>query len=108
MTRSAWLKVAYLAAMGLLVLPMHYLSRPEVRGSRPGESQPGGLMVRMRSEHGLNELALRRVLESEVEAFDAGVAQLQLAAQPKVEFGIAGEALEIVEDHRVGRAALRI
>nr|WP_238719794.1 hypothetical protein [Nitratireductor alexandrii] len=44
-------------------------------------------------KHRLDELALRRILELETQAFDPRSARLERPAQPDMKLGIAGETL---------------
>ena len=55
-----------------------------------------------------DELAFRRVLETEVEALALGAAHRHFAFQLQVELGIAGIALQIIEDDDIVLVRLRI
>lgn len=59
-------------------------------------------------EDRLDEFALGRIVELEVQALDPRAALLKLAPQLDVKLGIAGKALEVVEDDDVILVRLRI
>lgn len=62
------------------------------------------LQLSLGGDDGLNELAFRRVLELEVQAFGPRSVLGELRAQANVEFCIPREALEIVKNDDVSRA----
>nr|WP_228185782.1 hypothetical protein [Stappia indica] len=59
------------------------------------------LQLALGGEDGLDELALGRVLKTEVQALDAGAAHAERFSELDVELGVAGKALQIVEDDDV-------
>ena len=66
------------------------------------------LKLALRGEDRLDEFALGRVVEIVVQAFDACAAGGELRFELEMEFRVAGEALEIVEDDDVALFRLGI
>ncbi|MEZ5838356.1 MAG: hypothetical protein R3D03_21955 [Geminicoccaceae bacterium] len=62
----------------------------------------------LRCQNGLDELALGTVVELEIQAFDAGLAGAERLSELQVKLGVAGKALEIIEDDDIAFAGLRI
>lgn len=56
--RSFARKIVYLIIIAVLLLPIYWLSRPATGGAKPS---PGGLLARLRSEHGLSQTQLGEI-----------------------------------------------
>jgi len=56
--RSFLVKIAYLVAIGVLLLPLSLLSQP---AASRGQGGPGGILARLRSEHDLSEAQLGEI-----------------------------------------------
>ncbi len=59
--RSFYWKIGYVAGICVLVLVLHWLGRPATIGSTEGKGSPGGVLARLRAEHGLSEAALGEI-----------------------------------------------
>lgn len=59
--RSFVRKVIYLVAMGLLLMPLFWLSQPATQGTKQQRGQPGGKLARLRDEYRLNQTELGQI-----------------------------------------------
>jgi len=66
------------------------------------------LELPLRGDDGFDELALGRVLELEVEAFDRRAIRCEFLPQFQVKNGVSGEALQVIENDDVAVVCLRV
>ncbi len=59
--RSFYRKISYLAAMAVLLAVMFFFSRPSTPAARGAKGTEGGLLARMRAEHGLSQAQLGEI-----------------------------------------------
>lgn len=60
MTQSLRRKVVYMCAIAVLLVPLYFLSHPSTRNP-DGQLTEGGLLARMRTEHGLSQARLGEI-----------------------------------------------
>ncbi len=59
--RSFTRKVVYLVAIAVLLVPLFWLSQPATRDTTEAKGSPGGILARMREEHGLSQTQLGEI-----------------------------------------------
>ena len=59
--RSFLRKIVYLVAIGVLLVPLFWLSQPAATGARGAKGFPGGKLAQLRAEYGLSETQLGEV-----------------------------------------------
>ena len=59
--RSFYRKISYLVAMAVLLAVMFFFSRPATQDARGAKGSEGGLLARMRAEHGLSQAQLGEI-----------------------------------------------
>ncbi|MDZ7616547.1 MAG: IRE (iron responsive element), partial [Patescibacteria group bacterium] len=59
--RSFYRKISYLVAMAVLLAVMFFFSRPTTQDARGAKGSEGGLLARMRTEHGLSQAQLGEI-----------------------------------------------
>ena len=59
--RSFYLKIAYLMAIGVLLLPLSCLSQPATTRVKTSQGSHGGILAQLRRDHGLSEAQLGEI-----------------------------------------------
>ncbi|MFH1268923.1 MAG: hypothetical protein ABIK89_24620 [Planctomycetota bacterium] len=59
--RSFYRKIAYLVFIGLLLLPLSYLSQPATNRAKEGQGGRGGVLAQLRAEYKLSEAQLGEI-----------------------------------------------
>jgi hypothetical protein len=59
--RSFYLKIAYLVVIGVLLLPLSFLSQPASSRAKGDGGSPGGYLARLRAEYDLSEAELGEI-----------------------------------------------
>jgi hypothetical protein len=59
--RSFYLKIAYLMAIGILLLPLSFLSQPATTRVKTAQASRGGLLAQLRRDRGLSEAQLGEI-----------------------------------------------
>jgi len=59
--RSFYLKIAYLVVIGVLLLPLSFLSQPASSRAKEGGGGPGGILAQLRAKHDLSQAQLGEI-----------------------------------------------